>query len=274
MRAGFAAAALAVLVIAAPAAAQPSGPEVLRSAVEALARSHGPEVRDYAFTLVYNDVRMPVFVQRGDEEWTVHTPEGDESPMGSLMSMAVMWPAFVPVDEEPVDVEELQEARYLRTEQVGGRSAHVVTAEFGDDLAMEGLDSAYVYVDAENGSLLRILAAGSMPEESEEFAGGAMRLTADMLDHRETDGVVVPRRLHVRMDLEAPEMSGMERAQMTMGMTVLRAQLQGSDDPEAREMLAMLELLSAMLAGEGMELPMTVEELVVNAGPPAWLDGM
>jgi hypothetical protein len=50
--------------------------------------------------------------------------------------------------------------------------------------------------------------------------------------------------------------------------------MQGSDDPEAREMLAMMELFSTLLSGGELDLPMAVEDVVVNAGPPAWLDEM
>lgn len=42
---------------------------------------------------------------------------------------------------------------------------------------------------------------------------------------------------------------------MTMGIAMLRAQMQGSDDPEAREMLAMMEMFSAMLEGGELDIP-------------------
>jgi hypothetical protein len=269
MRAGFAAAALATLVLAAPAAAQPSSTEVMRNALEALNRSHGPGVRDYTFTLVHDGVRTPVYVERGDEEWMVHTSE--DSPMGSLMSMAVVWPTFLGDGEVP-DPEEMGATQYLREERLGGRRVHVITTESAPALEAEGVDSVHLYVDVENHHILRMFVAGAMPEEGGAFAGGDMRLTVDMRDHRETDGVVLPGRLQVRMALQLPEMGAMERAQMTMGLTVLRAQMQGSDEPEAREMLVMLDQFSAVLAGEELDIPMTVEDVVVNAGPPAWLE--
>lgn len=272
MRAGIAAAALATLVLAAPAAAQPDAVEVLRGAVQAINRSHGPEVQDYTFTMVHGGTRTPVYVERGDEEWMVHASE--ESPMGSLMSMAVLWPSFADVETDDEDVTEaIEGARYVRAEPVEGRAAHVISADLGED-ASEDVDSALVYIDAENSRLLRMYVAGSMPEEGGQFAGGDMRLTVDMLDHQETDGVTVPRRLRVRMMLEMPEVSPADRAQMTMAIAAVRMQLQGSTDPEEQGLLAVVEMFATMLEGGELDLPMTVEDVVVNAGPPAWLDEM
>lgn len=270
MRAGLAAAALATLLLAAPAAAQPSGTQVLRGAVEAINRSHGPEVRDYTFTMVHGGTRTPVYVERGDEEWMVHASE--ESPMGSLMSMAVLWPSFATAGTDAGDMEaELEAARYVRAETVDGRATHVVSADLGEDVTQE-VDSALLYVDAENDRLLRMHVVGTMPEEGGQFAGGNMRLTVDMLDHRETDGVVVPRRVRVRMMLQMPDMSDADRAEMSMAVAAVRLQLQGSTDPGERGMLAVVEMFATMLEGGEMDLPMTVEDVAVNTGPPAWLD--
>jgi hypothetical protein len=270
MRAGLAAAALATLVLAAPAAAQPDASQVLRRAVEAINRSHGPEVRDYTFTMVHEGTRTPVYVERGDEEWMVHASE--ESPMGSLMSMAVVWPTFASVEADDGEVTEAMEAaRYVRSEPVEGRATHVITADLGEDAA-ERVDTALVYVDAENHHLLRMYVVGTMPAEGGQFAGGDMRLTVDMLDHQATDGVVLPRRVRVRMMMDMPEMSADDRAQMTMAISVVRTQLQGSTDPEEMGLLAVVEMFARMLEGGELDLPMTVEDVAVNTGPPAWLD--
>ena len=269
MRAGIAAAALATLALAAPAVAQPSGTEVLRGAVDAINRSHGPEVRDYSFTLVHEGTRTPVYVERGDEEWMVHASEA--SPMGSLMSMAVMWPSFADVGANaPALDEEIETARYVRSESVEGRRAHVVAADVGEVTAE--VDSALVFIDAENSRLLRMHVVGAMPAEGGQFAGGDMRLTVDMLDHRETDGVVVPRRLRVRMTLEMPAMSAADRTAMTMGIAAVRMQLGSSTDPEEQGLLALVEMFARLLEGGEMDMPMTVEDVAVNGGPPAWLD--
>ncbi len=270
MRAGLAAAALATLVLAAPAAAQPNATEVLRGAVQAINRSHGPQVQDYAFIMVHGATRTPVYVERGDEEWMVHASE--ESPMGSLMSMAVVWPTFADVADEPEALTgEMESARYVRSERVEGRTAHVISAEPGED-AMARADSAVMYIDAENSRLLRMYVVGEMPAEGGQFAGGDMRLTVDMLDHQETDGVVVPRRVRVRMLIAMPEMSADDRAQMNLSIAAVRAQLQGSTDPEEQGLLAVVEMFARMLEGGELDLPMTIEDVVVNAGPPAWLD--
>jgi hypothetical protein len=268
MRATFAAA-LATFVIAAPAAAQPNAADVLRGAIETLNRSHGPAVNDYAFTLVHNEVRAPVFVERGPDEWTVHAPE--ESMMGDLMSMAVLWPQLVAIDPSSSGDETLEEARYVGTEQVEGRRAHVIAAPAGEGFEMESVDSLTAYVDAQSRHLLRVRVAGTLPEGGSPV-GGDMRLSVDMLDHRETDGVTLPRRLRVRMTLQMPDMDPAERAQMVLGIAAIQAQLQSSGEPEAREMLAAVQLFAALMQGGEMDLPMTVEDVVVNGGRPAWLD--
>lgn len=269
MRATFAAAALATLFLVAPAAAQPSGGEVLRGAIETLNRSHGPAVQDYALTLVYNDVRTPVYVERGEDEWAVHGPE--ESIMGDLMVMAVLWPQFLAIDGSADEFEELDQVRFVGSERVEGRQAHMVSVPVGEGFEIQNLDSLIAYVDAQNRNLLRFRVAGSLPEGGGPV-GGDMRLSVDMLDHRETDGVLLPRRLRVHMTLQMPEMEPSERAQMTLGMAALQVQLQGSSDPEAREMLAAMQLFSSLMSGGEMDLPMTVEDVVVNGGRPAWLD--
>jgi hypothetical protein len=269
MRAALTVAALAVLTLAPAAAAQPSGGDVLRGAVETLNRSHGPAVNDYAFTLVHEDVRTPVYVERGEEDWTVHGPE--DSMMGDFMVMAVVWPQLMAVSPSADEYEGLQAARYAGAERVEGRRAHVVAIPAGEEFGMGNVDSLTLFVDARNRHLLRVRVAGSMPQGGSPV-GGDMRLGVDMLDHRETDGVVVPRRLRVRMTLMMPEMDADERAQMMMGIGAMQARLQESDEPEAKEMLAAIQLFSALVSGGEMDLPMTVEDVVVNGGRPRWLD--
>jgi hypothetical protein len=34
----------------------------------------------------------------------------------------------------------------------------------------------------------------------------------------------------------------------------------------------MIQMLSAVMEGGEMDMPMTVEDVVVNAGPPEWLE--
>jgi hypothetical protein len=270
MRAGLAASVLATLVLAAPAAAQPNATEVLRAAVQSINRSHGPQVQGYAFTMVHGATRTPVYVERGEEEWMVHASE--ESPLGSLMSMAVVWPAFANAAGEAGEITgEMKSARYVRSDRVEGRTAHVVSSEPGE-APMARADSAEMYIDAENSRLLRMYVAGEMPAEGGRFAGGDMRLTVDMLDHQETDGVVVPRRVRMRMRMDMPDMSDGDRAEMSMSLTAIRAQLQGSTDPEEQDLLDVMEMFARMLEGGELDLPMTIEDVVVNAGPPAWLD--
>jgi hypothetical protein len=268
-----AAAALALLALAAaPAAAQPGGGEVLRGAIQTLARAHGPGVQDYSFSLAYGSVRTPVYVAREEGAWVVHTPE--ETPLADLAGMAVIWPDISAWDQDPGEVEAIDRATYLRAERLEGRPVHVVAAYVGDEVPAEEVDSAVLYVDAETGHVLRMVAVGANPEADGPLAGGRMTLTVDLLGHQETDGLVIPRRVRLRMRLQAAAMTATQRDEMLAGMEAMRAELQGSDNPQARQMLAALELFGRMITEGELDMPMTVEEVLVNPGPPAWLDGM
>jgi hypothetical protein len=274
MRASFAAAVLATLTLAAPAAAQPDAAQVLAQAFRVLAASHPPQVQDYTMTLRYQSIELSVYVQREGDEWEVSTPE--DAPLGDFAGMAVLWPEFAGVagdaDEEGV----LEDAVYVRADQVEGRATHVLTAELGTELESDGLDSVLVYVDASTHHVLRMHLAGVMNEAmGDDFgaaAGGRVEFTLDMLDHRATDGLVVPGRVRVRMRMEMPQMEESERSQARMGIAMARSQLQNSDDPEAKEMLVMMDLFAAILNGDEMDIPMTVEEVRVNSGPPEWVE--
>jgi hypothetical protein len=277
MRHGFAAAALAALAVAlpAPAAAQPETAEIVRNLARVMAESHPPQVEDYTLTLVYREMRMPVYVRREGDEWEVSTPE--DAPLGDFASMAVFWPELATIAAEDGSAE-LDEARYLRRDQVEGRETHVLTADLNGDGRSEDIEAAEIFVDARTHQVLRMHVAGTLPPDSDDgegfggIAGGRMELTIDMLDHHETDGLVIPGRVRLRMRMEMPEMEASERAQMRMGIALARAELENSDEPEAREMLAMIDLFASILTGEEMDIPMTVEDVRVNTGAPEWMD--
>lgn len=270
MRFPFAAAALAALAFAVPAAAQPQAGQVLRDALRVLGENHPQQVEDYTLTLNVRGVRMPVYVVREGDEWEVVTPE--DAALADFATMAVLWPEFASAGAIPEDDDSADGAVYVRGDEVEGRAAHVITADWG--LESDGLDSALIYIDARTHQVVRIHMAGMMEDDEGEGFGaatGEMAATLDMLDHQETDGLVVPRRLRVRMSMEL-EMDDSERAQARVGIAMARAQMQGSKEPEAREMLVMLDLFSSVLAGEEMDIPITVEDVRVNSGPPAWVD--
>jgi len=276
MRHGLAAAALAALAVAlpSPAAAQPDVEEVVRNLTRVMAESHPPQVEDYTLTLVYRDARMPVYVRRDGDEWEVLTPE--DAPLAEFASMAVFWPELSGIAGEEGE-EELDDVEYLRRDEVEGRPAHVLTAELGGDLPAEDMEveAAEIFVDARTYHLLRMHLAGNMPEDAMEelgSGGGRMEFTLDMLDHRETEGLVIPSRVRLRMTMELPEMEASERAQMRMGIAMARTQLENSDEPEAKEMLLMIDLFAAILTGDEMDLDMRVEDVEVNSGPPSWID--
>lgn len=273
MRSALAAAVLLpALLAAAPAGAQPSADDVLRNAVDAAGRMHASGVRDYALTLVLHGIRTPVYVERGADEWEVHTPA--ESPLGEFVAATVLWPLLAPAGDQAAGAADAASdfggTRYLRDQAVDGRATHVIAAA-SDELQVAGLDSLALFVDAENGRVLRMEAAGLAPDDGGDIRLGEMWVGVDMLDHQATDGVLVPRRVHARMRMALPELGPAERRAMAEQVQAMLPALRQSREPGAREMLVLVKVFSELLETGELDMPMTVEKVVVNTGPPAWL---
>lgn len=274
MRKILSAAALAVLALAAPAAAQPEGPALMRQARERLVANAPEQVRDYTLTLVHENQRTPVYVSRQGTEWEVQLPE---SPLGEFLAMAVFWPEFTPSGDDDDGMSELDDAVYLRQETVEGRRVHLVTIPVEAALREQGLDSTMFYVDAQNRQLVRVSVLAPVPDDESGgmagFGGGAqMAITIDAGDYRETDGLTVPRNVRVRLRVRGPNMDREALQMMRDQMAAALDELASSTEPEAAEMLSMLRTFTSVLSEEGLDQRVTIEDVVVNPGPPAWLD--
>lgn len=182
--------AAAALCVAAPMAAQQPDPQsIALGAMEQILANQG-DVRDYTVTLVHGPVRMPAYVRRDGDEWTVQGPP--DHPMADLLTIAVQWPnmASEVLQGEEDETGPDEEARYLGIEEVGGRRAHVVWAGFEDDT--EDLpDTMRLYVDVETRQMLRIAMSARMDEEEDEGGlplGDNLQLTVDLTDYATHDG--------------------------------------------------------------------------------------
>jgi hypothetical protein len=268
MRLIFLAAAAVALCMAAPAAAQqPDADSITMGAMEQMVANHG-DVRDYTLVLSYGPVRVPAWVYRSGDEWQVQAPP--EPPLAEMLGTAVIWPIMLSesAGKEEGDLEDLDlaDAGYLGTETVGGRPAHVLFAHFGAGGSLP--DSVRMYVDVETRQLLRVDAAG-MPEEDGLAGAEDLRVSIDLADYAEHDGLTVPMRIRVRMQGD-PGLSSKELQSTREDLATARAGLQELQGEEAEAARATLDLFEGLMLRGELDMQVTVEEVHVNTGPPAW----
>ncbi|HEX6042169.1 hypothetical protein [Longimicrobium sp.] len=258
---------LAALLLAAPASAQPDGPRILRTAIDRLA-ADVTEVDDYTFTLANDDLRIPVYVHRTGQSWDVRL---GRTPLEDLAQMAVFWPTLL----DPAVSLGLQNAAYLRRETVDGRAAHVIDSPMGAGMGME-VDSVRVLVDTETRRIVRMVIAAQLPAGfgGDVFGQDAgMDIVVDAGEQRVTDGLSLPAWVRVRMGLELPNLPDEQRALMLRQFGQARDQLAASSEPEARDMLALVDMYVQLLSPGGMDVRMRVEDVAVNPGRPGWATG-
>lgn len=284
MRFGVAAAALAALTLAAPAAAQENALDVMRGVMQQLA-DNTDGVEDYTLTLRAGPMSTSVYVHRDGDEWEVESPSDEQ--MGEMLQGLVVWPMFGAMEgqfpeSDELTAEEMEEFSHVFTltqETLDGRPAHALFLnlrqfldEFMDEQDSEMPDSMRIYVDPSSRQILRVQVAG-VAAEMEDLApgGGEMEVTMDFRDYRETDGLTVPRRL--RMDLRVEmEISDEQKQMMQMGIQAARAELAEDDSEEGRQMATMMDMFVGLLTDGHMVMDVEVEDVQVNAGPPAWFD--
>jgi hypothetical protein len=265
--------AAAALCMAAPLAAQQPDPDsIALGAMQQILANQG-DVQDYSVVLVHGPVRMPAYVHRDGDEWTVQSPP--DHPLGDLLSITLQWPnmASEVLDGEEDVAEWTEGARYLGIEQVGGRRAHVVWAGFEEDT--EDLpDTMRLYVDVETRQMLRISMSAQMDEEEAGGSmplGGDLQITVDLADYATHDGLTLPTRMRLFMKAALalpPDEMETARAQISGA----RAALQQAEGEEAAQMLAMMDLFESLLLRGEVDMAVQVEEVQVNSGPPAWLE--
>lgn len=265
--------AAAALCLAAPVAAQQPDPDSIGlRAMRQILANHA-DVEDYTVVVSYGPVRTPAYVHRVGSLWRVSVPP--EHPMGDLLAVALQWPVMaseVLQDEE--EVTELEGgARYMGTEDVGGRQAHVVWAGFND--GQEELpDTMRMYVDVQTWQLLRLSMSARMGEEDQEESlpfGDKLRMTVDLSEYTVRDGLTLPMRMRLRMAAEL-NMTAQERKEAREQMALARAVLGAAEGEEGAQMRAMMDLYEGVLLRGEMDMAVKVEEVRVNSGPPAWLE--
>jgi hypothetical protein len=281
----FAAAALAAITLATPAAAQPSAVEVMRGAMERLsANTEG--VRDYTLTLRSGAMQTDVYVYRDGDDWEVASPDEDENPLGGMLKGLVVWPSFGGLNVEfpaadqvsAEDLEEFSRIFALTDQTLDGRPAHALFVrmdqlrdEMDEDSEMP--DSVQLFLDPRTHQILRLAVTGVAADMGEMGMGdGTMEVKMDFADYRETEGLTIPHSLRMVMDVDM-QLTPEQRAGMAAGMEYARSQMAGEQGPEAQQAAAMIEMFVGLITTGHMEVPVTVESVRVNAGPPAWFQG-
>lgn len=282
MRRTLAAAALAALTLATPASAQPNPVELMRSVIMRLAENT-EGVEDYTLTLRAGPMSTEVFVFRDGDEWEVVSPEGDDQ-LGDMLESLVVWPTFGELESEFPDMEDVSDedlAEFadifnVTTETLDGRRTNVIFLRMAG-LMMENSempDSVRMYVDPASNQILRVHVAG-VAEGMDDFPGGSggeMEVTMDFRDYRETDGLTVPRRL--RMDLQVDiALTDEQKEAMQSGMDAARAELAQDQSEEGRQTAALIEMFIGLLTEGRMALDVQVDDVRVNQGPPSWFEG-
>lgn len=281
MRRVLAAAALAAMTLAVPAAAQTDGVSIMRGAIQQLvANTQG--VQDYSLTLRSGALQTEVYVYRDGDEWEVAAP--DEDQLGDVLKGVVVWPSFGDMEDGFPDpdeltaeqVEEIADVIDVSSQTVGGRPAHVLfvrMSELMDDADSEVPDSVRMFIDTESRQILRVEVTGLVGEMDEIAPGGGrMNAAMDFGDYRATDGLTVPRSLRMTLDMDL-QLSEEQRQGMRAGIQAARAQMAQDPSPEAQQTAAMIDLFIGLLTEGHVELPVTVESVRVNAGPPSWHEG-
>jgi hypothetical protein len=279
MRFGLAAATtLAALAFATPAAAQPNAIDVLRGVMGQLS-DNTEGVDDYTLTLRAGPLETEVYVYRDGDEWEVASP--DDQEMGSMLESMVVWPTFGELEEDfPMegevsdeDLAEFADIFNVTQETLNGRPANVVFLRMDElDLGDSDMpDSLRMYVDPATRQILRVHIAGAAEGMDFAPAGGSMEVTMDFADYRETDGLTIPRSLRMELQMEL-DMEEEELNAMRAGIAAAREQLAQDDSEEGRQMAVLIDMFLGMLTEGRMELPVTVEEVRVNTGPPSWFD--
>jgi hypothetical protein len=269
---------LAALTFATPAAAQPNAIDVLRGVMRQLsANTEG--VNDYILTLRAGPLESEVYVHRDGDEWEVDSPDDE---LGSMLESMVVWPTFGELEEDfpmegEVSSEELAEFADIfnvTSETLNGRPANMLFLRM-DEMDLEDSDmpdSLRMYVDPASNQILRVHIAGVA--EGMEFApdgGGGMEVTMDFADYRETDGLTIPHSLRMELEMEL-DMEEDQLNAMRAGIAAAREQLAQDDSEESRQTAAFIDIFLGLLTEGRMELPVTVENVRVNTGPPAWFD--
>jgi hypothetical protein len=277
----FAAAVALLLPVHATAQPEPDPAQILLGALERARENVPAGVEEYVMTLTLGPARAELYAHRDADGWTID--EEDDAPLADLFQGMAIWPrlaASVPPGATAADVDAAYpRLRYLGTDTVEGRTAHVVMAHV-PDLTLETMPlsgAANVSIDAETRQVLRIAISTDIDagEGGVMANGGHVDMTITFGGYEAVGGVTLPRRwmMHVRMRTGlTDEQLAAERGQMA-SMLDQAGQLGSGTSAGALQTRMLIEMFIAMLDGKPMEVAGVLDDVRVNAGPPEWFSG-
>lgn len=273
MRLSAAVAAIASLVLAAPAAAQPDASRILLGALEQAHENVPAGVTDYVVTVASGSLRSRLYVYRQGDGWAMD--EETDAPLADAFQGMFIGPRLA-AEFSPAATElptGMQDARYLGMDTVDGRAAHVLMSRV-PGLTVETLpvpDLARVTVDAETRQVLRIASS----TDHEPSPGGAM-VNGGHLDMETTyggyesiNGVTLPRRMRMVLRMQV-NLGEEQRAAMRDEMRTTFDGLAADTSQDAEQTRMLISMFLRMLDGGAMEIPGTIEDVQVNTGRPEW----
>lgn len=274
-------AAAAALLVAVPAAAQsdPDPAQILLGALERARENVPDEVNEYVMTLTFGPARPGLYAHREADGWTID--EENDAPLADMFQGMAIWPrlaASVPPGATAADAAAaFPGLRYLGTDTVEGRTAHVLMMEV-PGLRLENSPvpgAARVSIDAETRQVLRIARSHELePNEYDPMlANGAHEdMVMTFGGYESIGGVTLPRRwgVHMRMRINLTEAQlAPHRDEMTQMLSQID-QLGSEASTEHLQTRMLIGMSLALLNGDPVDVAGVLEEVQVNAGPPAW----
>ncbi len=273
MRLSAAVAAAAVLVLAAPAAAQPDASRILVGVLEQAHQNVPADVRDYVVTIASGAARARLYVYREGDGWEVQ--EEEDAPLADAFQGMFIGPRLAAEYRADAALPPaMREARYLGPDTVEGRAAHVLMSRV-PGLTVETMeipDSARVSVDAETRQVLRIASSTDM----EPTAGGAMaaggHVDMEMTygGYESINGITLPRRMRMIVRMQV-NLTDEQRATLRDEIRPMLEGLAADTSEEAVQMRMLMDTFMRMLNGEAMDMTGTIEDVQVNTGRPEWV---
>jgi hypothetical protein len=275
MRRVFVLAASATFAFAVPASAQPDPGRILAGALEQTHQNVPAGVSDYLMTFATGPVRTQLYVHRSEDGWEVE--EQEDAPLGDMFQGMTIWPQISTVFRPGATEQQLtalrEEARYLGTDTVEGRAAHVLMWQVpGLKIeTMEIPDTARVYVDAETRQILRVATSTDIPpgEGGAMAEGGHLDMVMTYGGYASADGLTLPQRMRMQLRMQI-NLGEARRTQMREEMQQVLAELAADPSEEAAQNRLLFEMFLRILNGEEMNIPATVESVRVNTGRPEW----
>ena len=145
-----------------------------------------------------------------------------------------------------------------------------VSPDYGDDDASVTPTHAFLYFDTDEHLLRGMRIEGEMTREGRT---GPMTMEMRMTDYRTVDGLAYPFRTVMSIRGMEDSITDEDREQARLAMEEMKAEMEKMD-PEQRAMMekmmgGQMEKMQEMLESGEMKFEIVVQDLVVNAGPPA-----